>query len=148
MESTESRRLELREKLIEVLEEGPATTLMESLPPVSWHELATKSDVGVLKSDVVPLKSDVAVIKSDVGVLKSDVGVIKSDVAVLEAKTDAVRVELGAKIEAGLAKLRGEMHILRGDMKLGIARQTYVILAALAAVMTPIYFALFTGTAG
>ena len=34
---------------------------------------------------------------------------------------------------------------VRGEMKLGFARQTYVILAGLAALITPVYFALFTG---
>ena len=55
---------------------------------------------------------------------------------------------MGAKIDTGLAEVRGEIAELRGETKIGMARQTYVILAGLAAAMTPIYIALFTGAAG
>ena len=48
----EERRVALMNRLIETLGEEEARTLMESLPPVSWHDLATKSDVSALKGDI------------------------------------------------------------------------------------------------
>ena len=37
---------------------------------------------------------------------------------------------------------------MRGEMKLSIARQTYIILVNVAVLITPLYIALFTGGAG
>ncbi len=70
-------------------------TLMESLPPVDWHEFATKDDLAGLE------------------------GRVNARFEVVDARFDT-----------------------------GLARQTYVILVGLAALITPIYFALFTGAAG
>ena len=117
MAPSEAQRFQLRERLVVELGEGPAVTLMESLPPMRWDRIATKEDLAVLEERV-------------------------------NARFDAVRAELGAKIDTGLAAVRGEMGELRGETKLGIARQTYVILVAVLAAMTPIYIALFTGAGG
>ena len=45
----EDRRLALMQRLTEVLGEEEARTLMESLPPISWYNIATKDDVRALK---------------------------------------------------------------------------------------------------
>ena len=68
---------------------------MGSLPPMDWHELATKTDL-----------------------------------AALEERIDAKFIEM------------------RGESKLGRARQTYVTLVGVAAMITPVYVALFSGGAG
>ena len=88
MSPTEAERLNLREGLGDVPDEGAVTTLMDSLPPIGWERLATKEDL-----------------------------------ANLEERIDA-----------------------RIDKR--IAQQTYVILAGVAAMITPIYLALFSGAAG
>ena len=131
MATSEAQRFELREQLIEKIGPEPTMTLMESLPPVSWEKLATKEDLTDLEGR-------------------------------MNAGFESLRIELGAKIDAGLAAVRGEMGELRGEMKqlrgevrgemaelrgetkLSLARQTFILLAALAAAMTPIYIALFT----
>ncbi|MCY3661260.1 MAG: hypothetical protein OXH28_00370 [bacterium] len=114
MAPTEAQRLELQQELIGILKKGPAKTLMESLPPMEWRELATKTDLAALEERV-------------------------------DFRLEALRTELGAKIDTGLADVRGEM-------KSDLAKQTYIVLAgvaaALAAAMTPVYIALFTGLAG
>ncbi|MCY4193019.1 MAG: hypothetical protein OXF04_01810 [bacterium] len=46
---SEKVRWALRERLIEVLGEEEAETLMESLPPVVWHQIATKDDLSALE---------------------------------------------------------------------------------------------------
>ena len=127
MTPTEAQRFELQQKLIEVLRERPANTLMESLPPMDWHELATKDDLAALEDR-------------------------------MNTGFDTLRVELGAKIDAGLtasdtrtdtgmAELGGAISRLDGKTERLVARQTYVILVGLAALITPIYIALFTGAA-
>ena len=118
MAPTEAERFQLREGMRNVLEEGAVTTLMDSLPPMDWHELATKTDLAALEE-----RMDVRL-----EALRTELG----------AKIDTGLTDLNAKIDTGLADVRGEM-------KLGFAKQTYVFLAGLAAAMTPIYLTLFTG---
>ena len=124
MTPSDPQRFRLRERLIEVLKDEHAMTLMESLPPINWDRLATKEDLAALEE-----RTNVRF-------------------EAVDARFDALRAELGAKIDTGLAEVRGEIAELRGETKIGMARQTYVILAGLAAAMTPIYIALFTGAAG
>lgn len=49
MTVSEEQRLELFHRLSEQIGEGAANTLMESLPPFSWHDVATKDDLKALK---------------------------------------------------------------------------------------------------
>ena len=167
MAPSKAQRLQLYEELVKKFGDEPAMTLMESLPPVDWHELATKDDLAALE-ERVNARFEVVDARIDTGL-----GGVRGEVA-------ALRVELGARIDTGLAELRGEMSAmnarfevvdarfdavgdridkgladLRGEMNLGMARltrdmarQTYVILAGLVAIITPIYIALFTGAAG
>ena len=99
MTVTEAERHELRQELGAVMGEGAVNTLMDSLPPMDWRELATKTDL-----------------------------------AALEERLDT-RFE---RIDTGIDKR--------------IAKQTYVLLASLAAMLSPFYIALvmalFTGAPG
>jgi hypothetical protein len=45
MAMTEEQRHELYTRLEEVIGMGPATTLMEGMPPVGWADVATKRDL-------------------------------------------------------------------------------------------------------
>lgn len=125
MTPTETERLQLQQVLTDVLHEGPAKTLMESLPPMDWHELATKTDLAAIEE-----RTDIRF-----GALRAELG----------AKIDTGLAELNAKIDTGLAGVRGDIKELRGEMKSGRATQTYVFLVGLVATMTPIYLALFAG---
>ena len=61
---SEKVRWALMRRLIEVLGEEEAETLMESLPPVVWHQIATKDDLAAqeerLKAEFVGLKGEIA----------------------------------------------------------------------------------------
>ena len=137
MTPSEAQRLALREQLIEKLEEGPATTLMESLPPMDWNELATKADLAALE-ERVNVRFEVV----DARFAKIDGQFAKIDGQF--AKIDGQFTN----VDGEFTKLRGEIAELRGEMKLSIARMTYVILVGMAALVTPLYIALFTGPAG
>ena len=100
---------------------------MESLPPVDWHELATKEDLTALE-ERVGVRFDAVDARFDA---------VDVELRAMDVRIDAV----GDRIDTGLTKVRGEM-------KLGLARQTYVILAGMAAIITPIYIALFSGAGG
>ena len=120
MTPSETQRFRLRERLGELMEDDDVRTLMESLPPVDWHELATKEDLTALEERVG----------------------VRFDAVDVELRAMDVRIDaVGDRIDT----LRVEV---RGEMKLGLARQTYVILAGMAAIITPIYIALFSGAGG
>ena len=61
---TETQRHELRAGLGDVLAEAPVTTLIESLPPMGWQELATKADLASL-AERVGVRLDV--LRTDLG---------------------------------------------------------------------------------
>ncbi len=104
MAPTEAERFELREGLRDVLGEGPVTTLMDSLPPMDWHELATKTDL-----------------------------------AALEERLDT-RFE---GVEAGFKGVDARFEAVEARIDKGLAKQTYVVLAGVAALAAPFYVALF-----
>jgi hypothetical protein len=94
-------RAELLARLSELLGPEHAATLMESLHPKAWSELATKDDlvpirdgVGLLKTDVAMVKSDVTVLKTDVAELKTDVAALKTDVVVLKTDVAVLKTDL------------------------------------------------------
>ena len=134
MTPSETQRFRLRDRLGELMEDDDVRTLMESLPPVDWHELATKEDLTALE-ERVGVRFDAVDVRFDA---------VDVELRAMDVRIDAVGVRIdavGDRIDTGLTKVRGEM-------KLGLARQTYVILAGMAAIITPIYIALFSGAGG
>ena len=77
---SEGQRLALLNRLCEVLGEEEARTLMESLPAVHWHDLATKDD------------------------LKTTNKAIEANKAAIEASEQRLRTEM----HAGFANIRTE----------------------------------------
>ena len=49
----ENTRLRIRQYLIELMDEGAADAMMESMPPIPWTELATKDDIARLDDRLV-----------------------------------------------------------------------------------------------
>ena len=165
MAPSKAQRLQLYEELVKKFGDEPAMTLMESLPPVDWHELATKDDLAGLeervnaKFEVVDARFDALRVelgaRIDTGVTglgaKIDTGLtglgarIDTGLTGLGARIGTGVTGLGAKIDTGLADLRGETKLDMARLTRDMVRQTYVILAGLAAIITPIYIALFTG---
>jgi len=95
-----------------------------TLPDIS--NLATKSDIVVLKSDIAELraatKSDIAELKSDIAELrvatksdiaelraetKSDIAVLKSNIADVKAEIAAAKVQAIAILLPGMAAIMG-----------------------------------------
>lgn len=149
MAPTEAERFELQQELIGVLKKGPANTLMESLPPMDWHELATKSDLALLKDDLAALEERMnarfEVVDVRLEALRTELGAkIDIGLTALNAKLDTGLTDLNAKIEGVDARLTD----VRGEMKSGLAKQTYVMLVGMAVLVTPIYLALFAGLGG
>lgn len=64
MAVTEESRNELYNRLQEAIGHGPATTLMESLPPVGWGDVATKqyvaTEIALVRKDIEQLRESMA----------------------------------------------------------------------------------------
>lgn len=52
MDHSELRRARLRQRLVEVLGEEEADTLMAERPPVDWSQLASKADLEHLRAEL------------------------------------------------------------------------------------------------
>ncbi len=130
-----TRRTNMHQVLREKLTVDAADTLMDHLPPGGWSDVATKSDIELLrsemvvqhvaiKSDIEQLRSEVAVqhasTKSDVEQLrsemvvqhastKSDVEQLRSEMAVQHASTKSDIVKLAASTDVQFANLRTEI---------------------------------------
>ena len=151
MLSSEMKRLLLHERLLELLGDERARTLMENLPPINWDDFATKADLAVLKADLAVLKTDLAVLKTDLAVLKTDLAVLKTDMDVRFAQVDVRFAQVDGrfdKMDGRFDKMDGRFAELRGEAKRDLARQTYVVLFAMAAAVAPIWVDLLTRGAG
>jgi hypothetical protein len=84
MVSDQDRR-ELYQALEQRLGGGPATTMMELLPPVGWADVARQTDLVALRGE---LKGEMAQLRSE----------LKGEMA-----------ELRAELKGEIAELRGEM---------------------------------------
>lgn len=98
----EKVRWALMRRLIEVLGEEEAETLMESLPPVVWSQLATKDDLGALEERLMSamdtkfteFKSEIrgeltefkSEIRGELGVMKGEFGVMKGELTAIEGR--------------------------------------------------------------
>ena len=163
MTPSRAQRLQLYEELVKKFGDEPAMTLMESLPPVDWHELATKDDLAALEErvnarfEVVDARFDalrvelgaridtgLAGVRGEVAGVRGEVAELRGEMSVMNARFEVV----DARLDALRTEVRVEISKLGGEAKRDVARQTYVILAGLVAIITPIYIALFTGATG
>jgi hypothetical protein len=90
-------RFNLHRKLEAVLGPEEANTLMAYLPPVTWQDVATTSDLANLETSI----------RSEIGVFRADMRAEFADVrGELRAEIAGVRGEM----RAGFAEVRGETH--------------------------------------
>lgn len=102
----EKVRHDLYEGLERVVGETPAKLLMTAIPPFSWDNVATKSDIAELRSE---LKGDIAELRSE---LKGDItdlrSELKGDIAWLREDNLDIRGELRG--------IRNEITAVRQEM--------------------------------
>ncbi|MDQ1396877.1 MAG: hypothetical protein QOG64_2136, partial [Acidimicrobiaceae bacterium] len=92
MATDERSRHELYRKLEEILGLERATTLMEHLPPSGWGDVATKTDIALVRADVVVLRADMT---ASLGGVRGDLEVLRADMT------------------ASLGGVRGDLEVLR-----------------------------------
>ncbi len=120
MAVSEEQRLELFHRLSEQIGEGAANTLMESLPPFSWHDVATKDDLQALK-DWTEVKFE----RVDARFERVD-----AQFVALSAEFRTAIAELSANMTNEIAGLSKEVSGLSMDN----ARQTWVFVSTVAAL--------------
>lgn len=121
MPASEQKRLALRNRLIEVLGEEEASTLMESLPPVYWHDLVTKDDI----------KDTNEAIEASEQRLRTE---MHAGFTNIRTEMNGIRTEMNGKF----AKVDAEFTKLRGEIALQFAKQTRTMVFTMLGLAVPI----------
>lgn len=129
MAMDEGARHVLHVKLEQVLGDEEATTLMNSLPPVGWADVATKADLDQFavrlrtefQSEIGGLRAE---LQSEIGALRAE---LQSEVGGLHRAMGDIRAELHSEIGG----LRGEVHAEIGKVRSEFSAQTRVLVLAI-----------------
>ena len=128
----ESRRFALLSRLSEVLGEEEARTLIESLPPVRWEQLATKDDIKESEERIcTEMNGKFAEMNSKFVGVDSKFAGVYGRFAQVEACFERVWAEFAA--------LRGEMAEQRGELVLQMARQTRTLVVIMSGFMLTVW---------
>ena len=125
MSPTDMRRLVLYERLIELLGDERAATLMEHLPPGGWDKVATKDDVNT------------AVLLSERR--------LHGEITELRGEITDIRGEI-TELRGEITDVRGEITELRGEIKYDLARQTRTMVFTMLGIAITIWLALLLPT--
>lgn len=106
MASDQDRRV-LYEVLQRELGHGPATTMMELLPPVGWAEVARQSDLVAVRGEMAQLR----------GGLTGEMAQLRADMTQLGAELRGEMAGLRTELKGDMAGLRSDMADLRTELK-------------------------------
>ena len=124
---SEGQRLALLHRLCEVLGEEEGRTLMESLPAVHWHDLATKDDV---RANKTAIEANKAAIEANKAAIEASEHRLRGEMA---AGFASIRAEMGGRF----AQVDAEFTKFRGEMALQFARQTRTIVFTMLGLAVP-----------
>jgi len=139
-------RLNLHQRLTEVLGSEEADTLMSHLPPVTWQEVATKGDLDSLRVVLTTdLRSAEAGIRSDMQTMESSIrgdmrameASIRSDMKTMETEIrgdmKAMETEIRSDMQLLSAQIESVQHTLQIDMLKLFNRQTLMVTSSFVA---------------
>ena len=154
MTTTERQRLDLHHRLDEALGPDHAATLMDSLSPIPWTELATKEDLADLRAELdlrfdrVDLRFEQIDLRFDQIDARFDQ--IDARFERIDARFDQVdgrltlidgRFEqIDGRFEVEMALLRGELAEFRATLSADLMRQLVVIHAATVALIVGLLY--------
>jgi hypothetical protein len=96
----ESTRLRIRQYLIELMDEGAADAMMESMPPIPWTQLATKDDIAQLDRRLGGVESRLGGVEGRLDVLTLRADQTSSDLQELTRLVAAQGTSLGSRIDS------------------------------------------------
>ena len=118
MSARDRNRLNLYQKLDEILGTEEANTLMEHLPPIPWNEVATKGDV---EASEVALKADIETMTTT---LRIEMAAMGRDI---RGELAAMGKEIRGEMQGFRTELKADIHVLgaelRAEMLSGFNRQ-------------------------
>ncbi|MCY3862445.1 MAG: DUF1640 domain-containing protein [bacterium] len=154
----EKVRWALMRRLIEVLGEEEAETLMESLPPVVWSQLATKDDLGALEKRLMSamdtrfseFKSEIrnefsefkSEIRNEFSEFKSEIrnefsefkSEIRNEFTEFKSEIKSEFTEFKSEIRGELTEFRIELADQKGEWKTELARSTRTVVLSFVGV--------------
>jgi len=125
MASGDRERTVLHERLDQALGNDAADTLMGYLPPVGWADVATKSDLALLRSEL----------QGDLARIDSDLSRIESRLSQLEARFPELEARLEARLDARFADLEPRFAELEATLEAKFERTLRQAVLALVVVM-------------
>jgi hypothetical protein len=137
--TSERRRHELYRELQDVLSDESADELMSALPPVGWADVATKSDVAMIRHELDALRAELrgefqhefGRLRGEFGELRGQFGELRGQFGELRGELGDMRGELRSEFAEGLSDLRVEM--IKGYQSL--QRWTISTMIALTAIV-------------
>lgn len=128
-------RLNLHQRLTEVLGSEEADTLMSHLPPVTWQGVATKGDLDSLRVVLTTdLRSAEAGIRSDMQTMESSIrGDMKAMEASIRSDMKAMETEIRSDMKLLSAQIESVQHTLQIDMLKLFNRQTLMVTSSFVA---------------
>ncbi|HTJ76161.1 MAG TPA: hypothetical protein VL337_12455 [Acidimicrobiales bacterium] len=88
MVSDQDRR-ELYQALEQQLGGGPATTMMELLPPVGWADVARQSDLVAVRGEMAELRGEMAELRAE---LKGEMAELRGELKTILPKLVAANI--------------------------------------------------------
>ena len=104
MAITHRQRMSLHTKLVDVMGQEDAETLMEHLPAVAWDQMATKDDV---KASELRILGELA--KTNAALLETNAALLETNGALADTRV-SFREAL-AETNAGVAEFKGEVQL-------------------------------------
>ena len=126
MSAGEEERLTLLSRLTEAIGADAARTIMESLPPMQWDQLATKDDLQALEERLVSK--------------------FNGEFVKVNGEFDKIRSEINgefAKVYGEFANVRGEIKELRGSISLEISKQTRTLVFTMVGFALTVWISIF-----
>lgn len=110
----ERDRLNLYDRLGEVLGPHEAGTLMELLPPNGWDDIATKESVAatasMLRGEMAEVRGEMAEVRGEMAEVRGEIAGVRSEVS-----------ELRSEMLGGFADLRVEMASMQRTTLIALA---------------------------
>lgn len=105
MVSDEQRRA-LFDALVAGLGHGPATTMMQLLPPEGWSDVARRGDLHAMRAE---LRGEIGELRGQMGELRGEVRALdhrlSGDIRALDSRLSGEMAALRSRLDAQLAKL-------------------------------------------